>query len=107
MKRWMQGGGDRGDLVQINQGAIRGEPGTGYESPKDLGEFECENCKFFGENDGHDDNGCDQEDMKKKSKRKRLPDGRVDVENEGCCEYVWRIGRKDDDEKGGSDEFME
>lgn len=79
----------------ITTSAVRGEPGTGYESPGKLGEFECENCKYFTAKD----NGCGQKDMKKKSKRKRLQDGRVLVEPEGCCEYVWRVGRKDKDKE--------
>jgi hypothetical protein len=78
----------------VRQSAIKGEPGTGYESPGDLGEFECENCRYFDERD----NGCDQADMKAKSKRKRLRDGRILVEPEGCCEYVDRMGRTDDDD---------
>lgn len=78
----------------VRQSAIKGEPGTGYESPDGKGEFECENCHYFD----LDDHGCDQKDMKAKSKRKRLIDGRVLVEPEGCCEFVDRVGRKDDDE---------
>lgn len=85
--------------MSLNEKAIRGEAGTGYESPGKLGEFECGNCKYYGENDGHDDEGCDQKDMKEKSKRKKLPDGRVEVEEEGCCEYVWRIGKVEEPEE--------
>ena len=79
--------------LAVNASAIRGEAGTGYEDENGLGEFECANCKYFGENDGHGDAGCDQKDMKRKSKRKRTADGRPIVEDEGCCEYVWRIGK--------------
>lgn len=77
----------------VRQSAIKGEPGTGYESPEGKGPFECGNCEYFDVSDS----GCDQKDMKAKSKRKRLPDGRVLVEEEGCCEYVDRVGREDDD----------
>lgn len=76
----------------VRKSAIKGEPGTGYEGPEG-GPFECGNCEYFDVSDS----GCDQPDMKRKSKRKRLRDGRVQVEREGCCEYVDRAGREDDD----------
>lgn len=81
-------------MAEINQAAVRGEAGTGYESPGKLGEFECENCKYFRESDS----SCGQKDMMEKSKRKKLEDGRVQVEAEGCCEYVWRIGKVEPEE---------
>jgi hypothetical protein len=87
------GEGRKKKLVTINLAAIKGEPGTGYEPAGDLGEFECENCKYFTA-----PNACDQKDMKAKSKQPRLPDGKVKVDPEGCCEYVSRVGRKDEDE---------
>jgi hypothetical protein len=87
-------GSGHSKLVSINQAAVRGEPGTGYEAAKNLGEFECENCKWFSK-----PGACNQKDMKAKSKQPRLPDGKVKVDPEGCCEYVWRIGRKDEDEE--------
>ena len=76
----------------INASAIRGESSTGYESENNLGEFECANCKYFREPDE-----CSQEDMKKYSKQPRRSNGNVRVDPEGCCEYVWRMGRKDED----------
>lgn len=79
---------DAGSLA-INQSAIQGEPGTGYEPGGDLGEFECENCEFF--NAG----SCRQPDMMQKSKLPKSQDGGVQVDPEGCCEYVKRVGRKE------------
>lgn len=78
----------------VNQGSIGGEPGTGYEGPEG-GEFECENCTHFDESTV----SCGQKDMMAKSKRPRIPNGRVVVHPEGCCEYVDRIGKEhaDDD----------
>lgn len=78
----------------INQSAVRGEPGTGYEGPDGLGEFECENCRFFDESSV----SCGQEDMMRLSTRPRIPNGRVVVHPEGCCEFVDRIGKADDAE---------
>lgn len=79
---------------QINPKAIKGEPGTGYEprivGKKDKGDFACFNCHYY--TDGLGGRGCDQMDMKTKSKQPRLPDGRVKVDSKGCCEYVERIG---------------
>jgi len=80
-------------LVSINTSAIKGEPGTGYEGEDGLGEFECENCKFFRASES----SCGQKDMMQKSKQPRLKNGRVKVDKEGCCEYVARIGKKDKD----------
>jgi hypothetical protein len=78
---------------EINQAAIGGEPGTGYEGPTG-GEFECENCEYFDP----DTVSCGQDDMVKNSKRPKIDrDGsmRVVVHPEGCCEYVKRIGKED------------
>lgn len=84
-----------GKKVSINQSAIKGEAGTGYEAESSLGEFECDNCRFFDE----DSSSCGQNDMMKKSKQPKLRNGRVEVDPEGCCEYVDRVGRKDEDEE--------
>lgn len=84
-----------GKAVKVNQSAIRGEAGTGYEAENGLGEFECGNCKYL--TNGKGGKGCNQSIMKAKSKLPRLPDGRVKIDGEGCCEYVWRVGRKDED----------
>lgn len=80
-------------LVHINAFAIKGEKGTGYEASNGLGEFECENCEYFKKSNS----SCGQKDMKEKSKLPRTSDGRVKVDPEGCCEYVERVGRKDED----------
>jgi hypothetical protein len=77
---------------KINVSHILGEAGTGFEEAGGLGEFECGNCYFYA-NDG----GCGQQEMKMYSKRPRLADGRVKVGEEDCCEYLKRVGRKDDD----------
>ena len=78
----------------INQGAIKGEPGTGYEPGGDLGEFECENCSHFTA-----PNSCNQDDMKAKSQQPKNPDGSVQVDPEGCCEFVDRIGKQESAEQ--------
>lgn len=74
-------------MPDLNPNAIKGEKGTGFEKRGDKGPFECGNCRFFRQ-------GCDQEDMKKKSKQPRLPNGLVKVDADDCCEYVDRIGQK-------------
>jgi hypothetical protein len=73
---------------EVNQSAIQGEPGTGYENEEGKGEFTCRNCEYFQA----DTSSCGQKDMMKKSKRPRLSNGRVQVEAMGCCEYVDRMG---------------
>jgi hypothetical protein len=73
--------------VEIEQSAVLGEPGTGYEDPEGKGPFACSNCEYFK------DNSCGQKIMMAKSKRPKLPNGRVKVNAAGCCEYVHRIGR--------------
>ena len=72
----------------INQSAIKGESGTGFEKAGDKGEFECGNCKYFDAVNG----ACEQPDMVRLSKQPRLSDGRPSVDAEDCCEYVDRIG---------------
>jgi hypothetical protein len=78
------------DLVQINQAAIKGEPGTGFEKRGTKGPFECGNCEYFDAVAG----ACDQWDMKTKSKQPKLDDGRVHVDAADCCEYVERVDRE-------------
>lgn len=85
--------GEPMDLIQMDMFAIQGEPGTGFEKAGNLGEFECGNCLFFDASAG----ACGQQDMKAHSKQPRLADGRVSVSEEDCCEYVRRMGRKDND----------
>lgn len=77
-------------MEHINQFAIKGEEGTGYESENGKGRFNCDNCEYFNANT----NSCGQKDMMKKSKRPKLPSGRVKVDPKGCCEYVERIGKR-------------
>lgn len=75
----------------INASAIKGEPGTGFESRivngVDKGPFECGNCEYFNGTDA-----CDQKDMMAKSKRERHKDGTVVTGPQDCCEYVDRKG---------------
>lgn len=78
----------------INESAIKGEPGTGFE-PRivggvDKGPFECFNCEYF-----KNGNACNQEDMKKNSKKPRHANGMVVVSGPDCCEYVERLGKTD------------
>lgn len=80
------------NLVQINQSEIKGEPGTGFEKRSNKGPFECGNCKYFSMKNGHP-GACNQEDMMRKSKQPRWPDGTVVIDALDCCEYVDRIGK--------------
>ena len=80
-------GAKKPKLVQINQEAIKGEAGTGYEGPSG-GSFSCGNCEYFLASNS----SCGQKDMMEKSKRPKTSDGRVKVESAGCCEYVERKG---------------
>lgn len=82
-------GQPRRDLVQMNQSAIKGEAGTGFEKRSQKGPFECGNCEYFSGAAG----ACDQWDMKAKSKQPRLDDGRVVVAFDDCCEYIERMGK--------------
>lgn len=77
--------------AQINSAHVRGEPGTGFEKAGDKGEFECGNCRYFN------GDSCGQSDMIARSRQPRLKNGRVRVAEEDCCEYVDRVGRKDED----------
>jgi len=90
-------GGPAG-LVVLDVFAVQGEQGTGFEKAGNLGEFECENCSFY---DAAAE-ACNQETMKAMSKQPRLADGRVSVAAEDCCEYIRRVGRKDEDSEHGS-----
>lgn len=82
------------DDIPINSENVQGEPGTGYEDGNDKGEFECGNCEHFAK----DTSSCGQEDMMKLSKHPKLAGSdRIIVDEEGCCEYVSRIGLKDKD----------
>jgi len=74
-------------------GVIHGEASTGYEDGQ-LGEFECENCSFFDA----DSSSCGQPTMMAKSKQPKLDSGRVEVDPEGCCEFVDRIGKVEEHE---------
>ncbi len=74
-------------LVHINQFAIKGEPGTGFEERGNKGPFECGNCEYFKSN------SCGQKDMMAKSKRTKLPNGRIKVGTDDCCEYIQRVGK--------------
>lgn len=69
----------------INERAIKGEKGTGYEGPEG-GAFRCSNCEYFSATN----DSCGQEDMMRESRREKLPSGRIAVEPGGCCEYVER-----------------
>ena len=71
----------------VNTHSIKGEPGTGYESGKN-GPFRCSNCEYF-RNDS-----CGQKDMLEKSKQPRTSEGRVQVDPDGCCEYIDRTEEK-------------
>lgn len=76
------------------KGVIHGEVVTGYEAPKGLGEYECENCSFYRESDS----SCGQVTMKALSKQPRTQDGRVKVDPEACCSYVDRLGKIEEHE---------
>lgn len=76
------------DTLQINSAHVKGEPGTGFEKREDLGDFVCGNCEYY-KNDS-----CGQADMMARSKEPRTKDGRVQVEDRDCCEYVDRVGRE-------------
>jgi hypothetical protein len=92
----------------INIKAIAGERGTGYEARRvgevDLGEFECENCKFFQS----DNSSCGKKEMIQAARRQGIKlvegknengtKGRRPVDPEGCCEFVKRMGRQDHEE---------
>jgi hypothetical protein len=70
----------------IDQSAIKGEEGTGFEKRANKGPFECGNCEYFDSING----ACEQSDMMKKSKQPRLSDGRPSVAWDDCCEFLSR-----------------
>ena len=73
----------------INEAAIHGEPGTGFEARGKKGPFACKNCEYYKEGNS----SCGQENMVQLSKQPRTNDGRVRVGPEDCCEYIERIGK--------------
>jgi hypothetical protein len=93
----------------INIKGIKGEKSTGYEprvvDGKDMGEFECENCKFFDPANS----SCGKKEMVQRARAQGIElvegknengtKGRRPVDPEGCCEFVVRIGRPDEDER--------
>lgn len=72
----------------INVKALKGEEGTGFEKRGTKGPFECGNCEYF-----KGGNSCHQEDMMKRSRQPKWPDGSVKVDALDCCEYVERVGK--------------
>lgn len=74
-------------VVAIDSTKVKGEPGTGYEPPNGKGPFKCGNCHYFK------DGSCGQETMMQLSKQPRTDGNRVQVDPEGCCEYVERVGQ--------------
>lgn len=73
--------------MEVDQAAIQGEEGTGYEGPE-KGPFECSNCEYF-KNDY-----CHNKLMMARSQRPKGKTGEVQVEPNGCCEYIERVGTK-------------
>lgn len=69
---------------RVEQSAIRGEPGTGFEKADAKGPFECGNCRYMAQG------ACTNAIMKKLSKQPRNEQGNVLVDEKDCCEYVWR-----------------
>lgn len=74
--------------VKVDQSAIKGEAGTGYEAPAGKGLFACSNCNYFSAG------LCSQPIMMRVSKLPRNGAGKVLVDSAGCCEYVERAGRR-------------
>jgi len=97
-------------VIAIDSAKVKGEPGTGYEPSDGKGPFACSNCKYFRPGDqmvysgpgGRDpqtpnmaekgQGSCGQPTMVQVSRQLKTPDGRVEVDPEGCCEYVDRKG---------------
>lgn len=75
-------------MIAIDSSKVKGEPGTGYEPPAGKGPFNCGNCGYFNASDS----SCGQKTMMERSKQPRTGAGRVQVDPEGCCEYVERKG---------------
>jgi|SRR5215475_1454345 len=78
----------------VDQDAILGEPHTGYENEKGLGEFECENCKYYRRL-SKTTGSCSEKNMVRYSQQPLTENKLRLVEAEGCCEYVHRVGRRD------------
>ena len=76
---------------------ILGEPKTGYENEDGKGEFECENCHYYDPKDS----SCGESNMVKNSRQPMNDRGRREVEPEGCCEFVDRIGKEIEDGTNG------
>lgn len=74
--------------MDIEQSAVKGDVGTGYEPPAGKGAFQCSNCEYFKAD------SCGQKLMMERSKQPKLPNGRIKVDSNGCCEYIERIGSK-------------
>lgn len=70
----------------VDQSAIKGEPGTGFEKRGDKGPFQCGNCHFFRAG------FCDNKIMRQRSRQPKNAEGYVKVGAQDCCEYVTRIG---------------
>ena len=79
----------------MDQSAIKGESGTGFEKRGNKGPFECGSCEYFDSVNG----ACEQPDMMRISKQPRLSDGRPSVDAADCCEYIERIGNDDGESK--------
>lgn len=75
-------------MADIDQSAVRGEPGTGFEKRGAKGPFECGNCEYF-KNDH-----CRNKIMMARSKQPKGNDGSVLVAPQDCCEYIERLGGK-------------
>lgn len=87
----------------INIKGIAGEKSTGYEprviDGKDMGDFSCDNCKFFD----HDNNSCGKKEMVQRARAQRIAlvegknengtKGRRPVDPRGCCEFIRRLGK--------------
>jgi hypothetical protein len=71
----------------VDQSAIKGEKGTGYEARGKLGPFRCSNCKYYS------DTICNQSTMVKISKMPKTSGEGVIVDPKGCCIYIERVGR--------------
>ena len=79
--------------MDIEQSAVKGEAGTGFEKRGSKGPFECGNCEYF--KDGH----CGNKIMMARSKQPKDSAGHVEVDAGDCCEYVERIGGKSEGPK--------
>lgn len=74
-------------MITIDSSEVKGEPGTGYEGPDGKGPFNCGNCEYFK------NGSCGQKTMMERSKLPKTENGRVQVNAEGCCEYVSRVSK--------------